>query len=43
MKKKKELSDIEKFFKVVDWYIVILIVSYLILFITFIYLKMKGV
>lgn len=42
MKKKKELSNNEKFFKVVDWYIVILIVSYLILFGTFIYLKMKG-
>jgi len=42
MKKKKELSDTEKFFKAVDWYIAILILSYLILFGMFIYLKIKG-
>lgn len=41
-KKKKNLSNEEKFFKLVELYIVILIFSYLLLFASFIYLKIKG-
>ena len=41
-KNKKELSEIEKFFKIIDLYLIILIVSYGILFGMAIYLKLKG-